>query len=184
VFRGIHASACESRQRIKDNISSTNDPIQKGMGVIALGYGYAGEGFAMFGAAEGANAPITAGMGLAFPPLPPVAPPVNPIPGTFARVVPGHVNPTQLGVTPNVFVTNANALRGLTPAQIAQALEIPASPSFKIIEFSSEGVCGIATPVRSTLPGFVGRGVTSGGAPEFLIPNGPIPGGAVIRIVE
>jgi hypothetical protein len=105
------------------------------------------------------------------------------IPGTFARVVPGAINPTTLGVTEHVFVTDAALLRGLNAAQIAEQLEIPAGSSFKIIEFSSEGVNGIAVPIRSTSPGFIGRGFTSGGLPEFTIPNGPIPPGSVIRSV-
>jgi filamentous hemagglutinin len=37
------------------------------MGTVMLGYAYAGEGFAMFGATEGAAAPLYAGLGLAGP---------------------------------------------------------------------------------------------------------------------
>jgi hypothetical protein len=73
VFRGIHSSARASRRQIKNTVATSKDPIQKGVGVIALGYAYVGEGFALFGAAEGANAPISAGIALAFPPLPPSA---------------------------------------------------------------------------------------------------------------
>ncbi len=105
------------------------------------------------------------------------------VPGTLARVVPGNISPTTLGVTDHVFVTDAALLRGLNAAQIAEKLEIPASTSFKIIEFSSEGVSGIAVPIRNASPGFIGNGFTSGGLPEFVIPNGPIPSGAVIRSV-
>jgi hypothetical protein len=97
--------------------------------------------------------------------------------------VPGNLNPTTLGVTERVFVTDASLLRGLNTAQIAERLEIPASRSFRIIEFGSEGINGIATPIRNPSPGFIGRGVTSGGLPEFTIPNRPIPPGAVIRRV-
>jgi RHS repeat-associated protein len=107
----------------------------------------------------------------------------NPVPTTFARVVPGGVNPTTLGMTDRVFVTDASLLRGLNPAQIADGLEIPANSSFKIIEFCSKDVTGIGTPIRNASPGFLGRGVTSGGFPEFTIPNGPIPPWAVIREV-
>ena len=77
----------------------------------------------------------------------------NPVPGTFARVVPGNVSPTSLGVADRVFVTDAARLRGLNAVQIAEQLEIPASSSFKIIEFSSEGIAGIATPIRNPSPG-------------------------------
>lgn len=42
---------------------------------------------------------------------------------------------------------------------------------------------GLASPVFRTNPGFVGSGLTSGGAREFVVPNGPIPGGALMRTV-
>ena len=74
VIRGIRSSACESRKQIRKTIANTDDPIQKAVGFVALGYGYAGEGFAIFGAAEGAYAPIQAGIGLASPALPPSTP--------------------------------------------------------------------------------------------------------------
>ena len=107
----------------------------------------------------------------------------NQVPTLFARVVPGNLNPSTLGVTERVFGTDASLLRRLNTAQIAKRLEIPTSSSFKIIEFGSEGINGIATPIKCPSPGFIGRGVTSGGLPEFTIPNGPIPPGAVIRRV-
>ncbi|MGA2231753.1 MAG: polymorphic toxin type 10 domain-containing protein [Tepidisphaeraceae bacterium] len=74
-------------------------------------------------------------------------------------------------------------LRGLNAAQIAEKLEIPASSSFRIIEFPSQGVNGIAVPIRNPSPGFIGSGFTSGGLPEFVIPNGPIPAGGVTRTI-
>ena len=36
-----------------------------------------------------------------------------------------------------------------------------------------QGNSGIASPVNRTNHGFVGRGLTAGGASEFVIPNGP-----------
>jgi len=72
---------------------------------------------------------------------------------------------------PRQFVTDAFLLRGLSAAQIAEKLEIPATSSFKVIEFSSEGINGIAVPIRNPSPGFVGKGFTSGGLPEFVMPN-------------
>lgn len=42
---------------------------------------------------------------------------------------------------------------------------------------------GIASPVNRTNPGFIGGGQTVGGAPEFVIPNGPIPAGATTTII-
>jgi RHS repeat-associated protein len=106
------------------------------------------------------------------------------IPQTFARVVPVHINPTTLGITEQVFVTDAALVRGLNAAQLAEMLEIPPSSSFRIIEFPSQGVSGIAVPIRNASPGFVGNGFTSGGLPEFVIPNGPIPPAAVVRKVR
>lgn len=84
------------------------------------------------------------------------------VPSTFARVVPGTLSPTTLGVTDRVFVTDALSLRGLSAGQIADQLEIPAGASFKIIEFDSAGISGIATPIRSASPGFVGRRIHFG----------------------
>ena len=83
-----------------------------------------------------------------------------------------------------MFVTDAASLRGLNAEQIAAKLEIPAATSFKVIEFGSEGVNGIAVPIRNAIPGFVGNGFTSGGLPEFVVQNGPIPSGSVIRSVR
>ncbi len=108
----------------------------------------------------------------------------NPVPGTLARVVPGNVNPTTLGRTSDVFVTDAKALQGLNAKQIADKLTIPQSSSgFKVIEFPTPS-SGIASSVFRNNPGFVGGGRTAGGAPEFVIPNGPVPAGATTRIVQ
>jgi len=108
----------------------------------------------------------------------------NPVPSNLARVVPGNVNPKTLGRTGDVFVTDANALKGLNSKQIADKLTIPQSSSgFKVIEFPSSNVSGIASPINRTNPGFIQGGRTAGGAPEFVIPNGPIPAGATTRVV-
>ena len=108
----------------------------------------------------------------------------NPVPGTLARVVPGHVNPKTLGTTADVFVTDAKALKGLNAKQIADKLTIPQNSSgFKVIEFPTPS-SGIASPVFRNNPGFVGGGRTAGGAPEFVIPNGPLPAGATTRAVR
>lgn len=109
----------------------------------------------------------------------------NPVPDQLVRVVPGDINPTTLGRTEDVFVTDAKALQGLNSKQIAEKLTIPESPTgFKLIEFSSKNVSGIASPVNRTNPGFVQGGRTAGGAPEFVIPNGPIPAGSRMRVVR
>lgn len=108
----------------------------------------------------------------------------NAVPGRVARVIPGDVNPTTLGRpgSGDVFVTAADDIAGMTPAQIAERLTIPDSRSFTVIEFPTPAE-GLASPVLRSNPGFVGGGRTAGGAREFVIPNGPIPEGAVIRRV-
>jgi hypothetical protein len=109
----------------------------------------------------------------------------NPVPATLARVFPGEATYPTLGPPgrADVFVTNPAAIRGLTPAQISDRLTIPPSASFTVVEFPSPSQ-GIASPVFRTDPGFVGGGRTAGGAPEFVIPNGPIPAGATTTIVR
>ncbi|NVJ65926.1 MAG: hypothetical protein HWE16_05505, partial [Gammaproteobacteria bacterium] len=110
----------------------------------------------------------------------------NPVPASFTRVVPGNVNPTMLGRgADDVFVTDSAALRGLNSKEIAHKLTIPESSSgFRLIEFSSKDITGIASPVYRNNPGFVGKGKTAGGAPEYVIPNRPIPKDANIRVVK
>ena len=110
----------------------------------------------------------------------------NPVSNTLARVLPGNINPSTLGRAGeiDVFVTNASELRGLTARQISEKLAIPESSSLRVIEFPSANIQGIASPINRTNPGFVGGGRTAGGASEFVIPNGPIPAGAIERIVR
>jgi hypothetical protein len=110
----------------------------------------------------------------------------NPVSATLARVVPSEIDPMMLGSPSqlDVFVTNANELYGLSAKDIAQKLTIPNSPSgFRVIEFPSADVQGIASPVFRTNPGFVGGGKTAGGASEFVIPNSVIPTNATQRVV-
>jgi hypothetical protein len=110
----------------------------------------------------------------------------NPIPATFARVVSGHETPPTLGRPGDVdaFVTDATAVRGLNANEISAKLGIPESATgYRVIEFPSSSVRGVASPINRTNPGFVGRGVTSGGAPEYVVPNGLVPEGSVITDV-
>jgi hypothetical protein len=81
-----------------------------------------------------------------------------------------------------VFVTAADDIAGLTAAQISQKLGIPASDTFTIVRFPTP-LSGLASPVNRSSPGFVGGGLTSGGAREFVIPNGPIPSNATIEVI-
>jgi hypothetical protein len=82
----------------------------------------------------------------------------------------------------DVFVTAADDIVGLNAAQLAQRLTIPASSRYTVVEFATPAE-GLASPVFRTNPGFIGGGLTGGGAREFVVPNGPIPPGASIRIV-
>jgi RHS repeat-associated protein len=108
----------------------------------------------------------------------------NPIPGQLARVIPGKGPFPTLGPPgrSDVFVTAAEDIAGLSPAQIAQRLGIPASDEFTVITFATP-TTGLASPINRVDPGFVGRGRTSGGAREFVLPNGPIPPGAMMEVV-
>jgi len=108
----------------------------------------------------------------------------NPIPSRLARVIPGNVKPTTLGRpgSGDAFVTAADDIAGLNPAQLAERLTIPQSRTFTVIEFDTPA-SGLASPVFRNNPGFVGGGRTAGGAREFVLPNGPIPEDALIRLV-
>ena len=109
----------------------------------------------------------------------------NPVPSTMARVIPEGVPATTLGRpgAADVFVTAADDIAGMNASQIANRLGIPQSQTgFRVFEFPTPQ-SGVASPVFRTDPGFIGGGLTSGGAREFVIPNGPIPPNAVIRTV-
>ena len=78
----------------------------------------------------------------------------NEVPSTLARVVPGDVNPSTLGApgAADVFVTDAKALEGLNSSQIAGKLTIPeSSTGFNVIEFSTDSVSGLASPINLSL---------------------------------
>ena len=110
----------------------------------------------------------------------------NPVPTTLARVIPNGINATTLGGpgAVDVFVADASQLVGLNAQQIAAKLGIPESPTgFQVIQFPTPQ-SGLGSPVFRSNPGFIGGGQTSGGASEFVIPNGPIPPGATITIVH
>jgi hypothetical protein len=107
-------------------------------------------------------------------------------PSMLARVIPDGIPATTLGApaAADVFVTTPQAIEGLDAAGIAERLTIPQSPSgFQVIEFSTPD-SGLASPVFRSNPGFIQGGFSAGGAPEFVIPNGPIPAGATIRVVH
>ena len=70
----------------------------------------------------------------------------------------------------------------MNAAQFAERIGIPAGDTFTVIEFATPPTC-LASPVFRTKPGFVGGGLTSGGAREFVLPYGPIPADAVTWVV-
>jgi RHS repeat-associated protein len=108
----------------------------------------------------------------------------NPVPSMLARVIPGRGPFTTLGPpsAADVFVTDAAAIEGLTSAQLSGRLGMAPSSTFTVIRFPTPSQ-GLATPVFRSNPGFVGGGLTSGGAPEFVVPNGPIPAGATATVL-
>jgi len=109
----------------------------------------------------------------------------NPVPNMLARAIPGPITPMTIGPpgASDVFVTAADDIMGMNARQIAPRLDIQASDTFTVMEFSTP-VEGLASPVSRGNLGFIGRGRTAGGAREFVIPNGQIPPGATIRIVK
>jgi hypothetical protein len=75
------------------------------------------------------------------------------------------------------FVTTADALpRGASRAHLAELSGLRQEQVGGVVRFRIDDLTGIASHIRSDAPGFVGRGVTSGGIPEFVIPNAPING--------
>lgn len=112
----------------------------------------------------------------------------NAIPSTLARVVPDNAATRASGTlgrsnADDVFVTAAEDIRGLNSAQIAERLTIqPSSTGFRITEFATPPN-GLATPINRLDDGFIGGGRATGGAREFVIPNGPIPPGATTRTI-
>ncbi|WP_165926627.1 polymorphic toxin type 10 domain-containing protein [Acetobacter fabarum] len=107
------------------------------------------------------------------------------IPSTLTRVIPNGIPATTLGApsAADVFVTTPEAIEGLDAAGIAQRLTIPESPTgYQVFQFPTPE-SGLSSPVFRGNPGFVGGGYTAGGAPEFVISNGPIPAGATVTTV-
>jgi hypothetical protein len=70
----------------------------------------------------------------------------------------------------DVFVTAADDIAGLNPAQLAERLTIPQSRTCPVIEFDTP-TSGLASPVFRKTPGFVGGGRPAGGARVFVLPE-------------
>ncbi len=104
----------------------------------------------------------------------------NPIPRRLARVVPArYAESPTLGApgAQEVFVTAAEDIAGITTSRgLAERLTLVDEAGnliegpFAVFEFDAP-VSGVASPVFRSSPGFVGGGLTAGGAREFVIPN-------------
>jgi len=108
----------------------------------------------------------------------------NVIPTELARVISGRRNLTTLGRpgTLDVFVVAADDITGMNSTELARRLTIPDSEFFTVIRFPTPNT-GVSSPVFRTNPGFLEGGRTRGGAREFVIPNGPVPPGALTEVV-
>jgi len=106
--------------------------------------------------------------------------PKSPIPGRTARVVDARFgNSRTLGApgADDVFVTAADDIAGIRTSQgmserltlLDDAGQMRRGP-LTVIEFDTPA-SGLASPINRSNPGFVGRGLTQGGAREFSLPN-------------
>lgn len=106
------------------------------------------------------------------------------VPSRVSRVVEERVGrrAESLGAPgeADVFVTGADDIAGMSAKQIAKRLSLYddagnlRSGPFSVFEFDTP--IGIASPIRRTNPGFVGRGRTAGGASEYVVPNSQLRG--------
>lgn len=112
----------------------------------------------------------------------------NPVPERLARVIPADVPALVLlgpPKRPDVYVTVAEDVQGLSAGEIAHRLGLKGAPSFYVIGFPAESIEDpLTTPVFRAHQCFVGGGRTRGGAREFIIPNQPVPPEATIREVR
>jgi tetratricopeptide (TPR) repeat protein len=113
---------------------------------------------------------------------------VNDIPKVLARVIPyepGTEIPEMFGRPDkaHAFVTAAEDISGLNAAELPQRLGIEPARQFLVIRFPAPTV-GVSTPLIFDHPSFVGGGLTSGGAREFIIANELIPSVATYEVVK
>jgi hypothetical protein len=119
----------------------------------------------------------------------------NTIPSRMARVIPaefaGGARLAAPGAT-EAWVTAAEDLDGITTAAgLAERLTLVdeagniVQGSRAVIEFDAVTE-GLASPVLRDAPGFVGGGLTAGGAREFVLPNLSISelSNVVVRILQ
>ena len=107
----------------------------------------------------------------------------NSVPNRLARVIQAIFAETRT-LAPagrsEAFVAAAEDLEGVTTAlELAERLTLVDNEGrllqgpWAIIEFDVPEA-GLASPVISQIPGFIGQGRTAGGAREFVIPNAAV----------
>ena len=163
-------------------------------GAAILGTEVSAERILLAGVTGGVTGGITAGVSRAIRNY--IAGRVtNPVPRRMARVVPAQYAESPTLAAPGAqeaFVTAAEDITGITTSRglaerltlIDEAGNLIEGP-FVVFEFDTP-VSGVASPVFRSSPGFVGRGLTAGGAREFTIPNLPLAElkNLTIRIVQ
>ena len=85
---------------------------------------------------------------------------------------------------PSTFVTAAEDIAETPAAQLSQRLGIESARRYAIIRFPTLSLNIASRIAYYSNSLFIGRGLTSGGAREFQIPNIAIPEGSTIQIVE
>lgn len=113
---------------------------------------------------------------------------VNEVPGTLARVIPlqggvrvsGMLGPAGQATT---FVTAAEDIADMPAVRLSERLGIEPASRYAIIRFPTPPAEVASRIEYEENPLFIGRGVTSGGAREFQIPNVAIPPNSTIEIV-
>jgi len=112
----------------------------------------------------------------------------NEVPKMMARVIPfptGSEVPPTIGMpgSVNVFVTASEDVAGLNAQQLQTRLGIQPAIRYLVMRFPAPK-SAMATPIKYSDAQFIGRGLTSGGAREFVVPNLPIPSGTTFEIIK
>jgi RHS repeat-associated protein len=108
-----------------------------------------------------------------------VGDPNNPVPSRVARIIPARFAAGPSLARPgasDAFVTAVDDIAGIdNSVDLARRLTLvdefgnQVKGPFAVLEFDAP--LGIASPIFRTNPGFVGQGLTQGGAREYVVPN-------------
>lgn len=170
-------AAYESAAGLDEAHPAVAGPLQRFVAGAALAAAAGGLLYLAGAAAAGATEAVVVEYGV-----------VNDIPGTLARVIPlqGGVRiPRMLGPAgqATTFVTAAEDIADTPVSRLSARLGIEPASRYAIIRFPTPPTA-VASPIEyGENPLFIGRGVTSGGAREFQIPNVAIPPNSTIEIV-